>query len=72
MKEKIILFEKVVDDDISKTIESLTNIFTLVYYFILFNKTFISLAYLVKSNKLLDSIELFVQNFFKFDLLDLS
>ena len=60
IKEEIILFKEMIDDNNPETTEFLTNNLTSVYHSIFFDKTLTSLVYPMESDKLLVSIELFV------------
>ena len=60
LKDKMMLFEKMVNNNNLKTIESPINSLTPVYHFIFPDKTLTFSTYSVKSNKLFVSIKLLV------------
>ena len=68
LKNKMISFEKMVDNDNLETIESLTNNLTSIYYSIFSDETFISPIHQAKFDELFASVELLIQNS-NFDLL---
>ena len=70
LKDEMMLFEKVMDNNNLETTKSLTHNFTSVYYFIFSDKTTTPLIYPIESNKLLVFFKFIVQDS-DFDLLGL-
>ena len=60
LKDEIMSFKEMIDDNNLEITKSFTNNFILVYYFIFSDETFTSLIYPTKSNKLLAFAKLFV------------